>query len=344
MTAPEPADAVTHYAALLRAHPWLDDGLCLTVADTLDLDDAFTRYGGFPSGAPPMTAREMTDRIGRAYPRELALVFGDAQAGWVLLLESPGLEGAQPGVLSRLSATGTAASAYWNVNLTNRVSYARDGAVAATFDITEPDLVLGPAPHLLDPFRAGLPLDDPDLFKAAALAVLERITGVRIAGEMLARPHPVAVVVPFDRFDLGDPAALLDVRAPDIGALLAGAAPPRARRAARIAARAACVLTAIDTDPLVRAALAPNAAADRLDTDLRERARQTLARELRRHLALSGPAGDIERAFAYAAARACLAADLRGAQATVVHALKAGVDARHLHQQLLPPPRDRHPD
>ena len=69
---------------------------------------------------------------------------------WLLVVEVNGWQGSRPEVLRRVSAGGRAVSAYWNVNLTTRFSYAVDGRVLTAFEVMSPDRRHGADPDCLE--------------------------------------------------------------------------------------------------------------------------------------------------------------------------------------------------
>lgn len=266
---PEPtvrADAVDHYAALLADNGWPDEMMCLTVVRGLSVEEALVRFDGVATGREA-TLVDAGRAAMSAFPEDLRLVVADVLDGWVVLAEHNGYHGSMPEVLSRLSAGTVAASAYWNVNMVSQITLAHDGAVVDDFDpVTDEP----PAEGALEPFVRGL--DFEELTCESALAVLERVSGVRVPIEWASRPHPASVIGGFPWLDLSDPVKWVEVGAPGLHAALSTAGGAQLRSAATLAVTSACETAGVD-DPVVLDSLARDAdslsAAER--TDLRER-------------------------------------------------------------------------
>ncbi|WP_229401830.1 DUF6461 domain-containing protein [Micromonospora okii] len=189
------ADAVDHYRALLDRRDIPTGGsLCLTAVGLTDVDEALTRYGGFPADR-----RVSLADVGRwEFPPEMPVVVAARHGEHVLLGEIQGLHGARPEVLRRLSAGTTAASVYWHVNSGGRIVYARDGGTQV-----DVDAVLGGVPRGDDPGVAAL-FDGLDFGrgpKAVALAFLERVSGARLTAHWFTAAHPASIVVQPELFD-----------------------------------------------------------------------------------------------------------------------------------------------
>ena len=193
-------DPVGFYAGLLASGLLSDQALCLTVVRGCGVDEAITGYDGF-TGGEPLTLPAAGAAGQGVYPDLVPIVVAGDCGGWTVLAEDNGWHGSGERVLARLSAGGgVAASVYWNVNRVTRIGYAVDGRWLASFDYVCTSWS-GPRPDRLAAFLDGLPLDDPERSDAAALAVLERISGVRIGAEWLTQPHQTSVVVPATVFE-----------------------------------------------------------------------------------------------------------------------------------------------
>jgi hypothetical protein len=113
---------------------------------------------------------------------------------WVLAVEINGWQGSRAEVLSRISQGTRAVSALWNVNALTRFSYAAGGRVLTAFEAMSPESRQGAEPDALEATRAGLPWDD---FVPAMLALVSRVTGVRLTRDMLAGEFQVFPVEPW---------------------------------------------------------------------------------------------------------------------------------------------------
>jgi hypothetical protein len=111
--------------------------------------------------------------------------------GWTAIVEPVGWAAAQGEVVSELSQGGVAVNVCWNVNAVMSATYARDGRLVREFD---PLLYRADGAALAE--EAGLPFGEPGApLRAACLAFLERLTGVRIEREwLLDRPRRTVVV------------------------------------------------------------------------------------------------------------------------------------------------------
>jgi hypothetical protein len=91
----------------------------------------------------------------------------------VLAIEYNGFQGSNEAVMRRASASGRAASMFWNVNAMTRLSFAEDGQLLASFEPPE-DVDAGPAvAAALD----GLDFDDYRNKTAKGLVAVQRFTG-----------------------------------------------------------------------------------------------------------------------------------------------------------------------
>ncbi|MFI5613827.1 DUF6461 domain-containing protein [Amycolatopsis sp. NPDC051903] len=248
-------DAVEHYAALLHAHAFPAEALCLTAVRGLSVDEALHRFDGVPAG------REITLAVAgqisvNAYPDDLAVVVADHRDGWTLLAEDNGSHGAKPRVLARLSSGTVAASVYWNVNLASRATLAQDGRVLAAFDFVTGRPPEGEAPEAIGRFLDDLDFDDPYRKCAEALAFLERVSGVRVTEDWSVQSHTASVIVDPARFEMSS--SWLLINAPDIAAAIPETNRQNLRTLIALAATRACEAAGVD-DPAVLGTLADNA-------------------------------------------------------------------------------------
>jgi uncharacterized protein DUF6461 len=274
---PEPTvrtDAVDHYAKLLADDRWPGEMMCLTVVRGLSVEEALVRFDGEATGREATLIDAGTAAIA-AFPDELPLVVANALDGWVVLAEDNGYHGSEHEVLTRLSAGTVAASAYWNVNLHSQVASAHDGEVVGAFDFVgdEP-----PNTGAMEPFIRGLDFTDPERMCAAALAFLERVSGVRVPIDWSSRPHPASVIGRFEWLTLSSAAGWLADIAPRWHPDLTAASGRQVRAVTTLAAAWACEAAVVD-DPVVLDSLAADV--DALPAAERAERRERLARRTR---------------------------------------------------------------
>ncbi|HWO63126.1 MAG TPA: DUF6461 domain-containing protein [Umezawaea sp.] len=282
MSLPDPTirpDAVDHWAALLGGGELPSEALCLTLVRGVPVADALVRFGGVADG------REVAlDVAGAAsvaaFPDELPIVVADDLAGWTFLAEDNGFHGSLPEVVARLSTGTVAASAYWNVNFDSRITLAHDGRVLAAVEFAANGPVTGADPAAITPFLDGLDFSDPYRTCAAALAFLERVSGVRVPAGWSSAPHPASVVFDAGAIDRDDPRSWLSVNAPHVVAAMSHTAGSTLRALCSAVAARACTATGVD-DPLVRRALAEDV--ESLSTTDRAERREELADRAREH-------------------------------------------------------------
>jgi hypothetical protein len=95
--------------------------------------------------------------------------------GWLVLED--GFQGARPEVLRLASSSGTAASMYWNVNMTNSLSLARDGAMVAFVDAMFPEDVIGDPPEDMRPWLQRLAAE-PEALKPIGVMAAAALAGL----------------------------------------------------------------------------------------------------------------------------------------------------------------------
>ncbi|GAA2634024.1 DUF6461 domain-containing protein [Paractinoplanes durhamensis] len=203
---------VPYYTALLDAHPWMREALCLTWACGLGEGDLIRGFGGDPAAAEPMTIA-VFEQLTRSEGLDVVKV-GPAGGEWLLAMEGYGFQGSRREVLRSLSRRGQAVNVYWNINAYNHFSYAQDGRTVTVFDMSGAGDRYGTDPAALDNLMTGLPFHREGDHQAAGLALAERITGCRLTLDLLAATLPSAVFTPVPQDlvpeDLIDHPALAD--------------------------------------------------------------------------------------------------------------------------------------
>ena len=175
------------------------DGACVTLVAPADAGGVVRGFGGDLAGARRTSLAE----IGLPSVDEPKVAVRDL-GSWLLVVEVNGWQGARPEVLRRISAGGRGVSAYWNVNLTTRFSYAVDGRVLTAFEVMSPGRRHGADPDCLEEVRAGLPWEDGE-WVPLMLALASRVTGLRIEPEWFNGDFAVMPVTPVD----DDPASMI---------------------------------------------------------------------------------------------------------------------------------------
>jgi hypothetical protein len=178
-------------AELLEVYGWVSadplmDAYCIAVVPTADANAVVDAYG---------CARESRRDVLFAEQSGMAVPYPD---GWgndtvqidriehvVVALENNGWAGTEEPRPQRLSAGGTYAAVYRNVNAVSQVVVARGGELVRQF---EPGI--GDRDGRL-PEELGLPWDDPTLWSASTFALLEKLTAVQLTRSwLLEQPHP----------------------------------------------------------------------------------------------------------------------------------------------------------
>jgi hypothetical protein len=118
------------------------------------------------------------------------LVQTDTLEGWTVFVEPNGWATSDTDVLARLSHDGRAVNVFWNVNAVMSFAVAKAGVLVRQFD-----------PLLYDidddrlPEEAVLPFGEPGRVRAASLALLNQLTGLRIEPAwILERRRPTYIV------------------------------------------------------------------------------------------------------------------------------------------------------
>jgi len=175
----------------VNSYGWVEalEAYCFTAVVGLDTDEAVRRLGGDPSTSDRRTFDEcfwtaagpqwvQIGRAGRSRPTPPGVLVAEHN-GWRA-------EDAAP----ELSVGARVACFFRDVNAVMRFVYAIDGDVVADFDP-----LVDPRPSTLVDAAAGLPFG---LFAAepSALALLQRVTGVRVTPGWLNRPQRAVLLPP----------------------------------------------------------------------------------------------------------------------------------------------------
>ncbi|MFC0542301.1 DUF6461 domain-containing protein [Kutzneria chonburiensis] len=165
-------DAVYHWveSSMLR------DAATITFVPGRSSADVLRAFGADP--AKPLPLLEFQDRDYQNIDPWVCVL--DRPDG-VIAVEFNGWQGSNQPVLRGLSSTGRAASMFWNVNGTRRLSVARDGTVLASFDL-RPEATDSPEVLAL---LADVDLDDPYHLSAKGLLAATRFTGITLTPDDL---------------------------------------------------------------------------------------------------------------------------------------------------------------
>ncbi|WP_182878224.1 hypothetical protein [Microbispora sp. H10670] len=201
------SDIVTRYQQFLQSHEWLTSALSWTVVATLDnsVPSIQVVASNLTGGGRPEIADEMQIRETDLYPMD-ALFVGKSDTS-VALLERNGLYARTPEVLIWLSERARVWNISWHVNGGEHLMYAANGEILAQVPRLDPQLIFGPAPHVIsndiEPLNEAVRIDTPAttpaealLRRATAMAIIEQSTGARLDSEWVSHPHPAILIDP----------------------------------------------------------------------------------------------------------------------------------------------------
>ncbi|NUW44143.1 DUF6461 domain-containing protein [Nonomuraea rhodomycinica] len=188
-------DASAHYQYLLNgALEPISDALTWTVIQpmtgTPTLAELLERMGLQESDLEPARPVDLTGEL------EEGMFIGRSGSSFVVV-EPNGYQTALQEVLLRLSTGARACSVSWGATTPGDLQYAVYGRLVTSLAIHSPDWRYGAQPHALDEELTVLEQvtapepGHPDLHTAAAMAVVEAATGVRLDLDWLAQPHAV---------------------------------------------------------------------------------------------------------------------------------------------------------
>jgi hypothetical protein len=156
-----------------HAYRWVDHSqlqvaATVTVVTGAGAQDVLRAFGADPALPESMSEQDLAE------PGVAVLDIGGA----VLAIENNGFRGTYEDVLREASASGRAASMFWNVNALTQLSFAEGGQVLAAFEPgmeqeTEDARAVPPVAAALD----GLDFDDHRDYHAKGLVAVERFTG-----------------------------------------------------------------------------------------------------------------------------------------------------------------------
>ncbi|MGE5830467.1 MAG: DUF6461 domain-containing protein [Micromonosporaceae bacterium] len=165
-------------------YAWVEplEAYCFTAVIGLDADEVIARLGADPGGCRRLTFDECFWTVDAPQWAQVGVLDGG-----VLVAEHNGWRGEE--AAGALSTGARAACFCRDVSAAMQFSHAVDGVLLATFDpLLEPAPVHGADPGCLDRLLADLPFGL-DAAEISAMALLERVTGVRISAEWLRTPQ-----------------------------------------------------------------------------------------------------------------------------------------------------------
>jgi hypothetical protein len=239
----------------LDSYRWLSEGAlemagCLTAVASVDLERVAAAFGCDPEPAVPVVFAETPDHSGRAsYGLEAWIGSSNDSA---VVIEDNGFQGSRTEVLrsaSKASATGLAASVFWNVNGLVMFSAARKGKVVCSVELLDADP--SEFPRALRRLAA-LAGEDIDLVALGA-AMVEQFTGVAFDRTVVDNAvHRPLTPVSEDWQTFGPESSTLQIYAPELVAAIVAADPSHHRPIASWAATAAAAEAGIADEKPVR--------------------------------------------------------------------------------------------
>jgi hypothetical protein len=232
---------------------------CITFVRSDNEDDALRRFGGDPATARWMTLTEVAEEnCNNNYPYGYApLLLLDTINGWVVIFEDNGIQGIRHEVLQAASQGTEMVSVFWNVNARQEFIYAVGGELVTAFELMSPGSRRGADPDRLLDYMRNLPFEIGNTL-ASAMALSERITGVRIDRNWFEIEHRVVEVNPLPQEphpNLKPEYTSLALCQPEIATLIRDAPATVWWRIALLAAERSATETGIDSYQAIRAAL-----------------------------------------------------------------------------------------
>jgi hypothetical protein len=272
-----------------------DDMACVSWVRTADSEGLVRRFGGDPEGAAEGTWEEL---LATAYEDldedEDGAMLAVRHGEWLITVEPFNFRGAVPEVLS--GAGQEAYSVCWTGTGQSLVTYATAGEVVARFDAYDVDALPPTGLAWLDGHQVTAAHWRED-WRAAALALGEELSGVRMDEDWLARPRPMFTLGPVRlprrprRLRVDDEIKAIAKTDPRIAMIIDEPTPDKAEEIIRMAAEMAVTTAGIE-GPDVTEALELIAAGDR---------RSGRADEVRSRLARSEKDFRMQAREAYAA-------------------------------------------
>ncbi|MEU8272122.1 DUF6461 domain-containing protein [Sphaerisporangium sp. NPDC049002] len=185
-------ELISYYKEFLKENWLIDEGTCLTWFNACDVEAAASVFGADLRSAERMS---YSDAYGEAFEeierssQGNVVLFGVA-GSWNIAMEPYGWRGMGDQVIGGLARSGDAVSVLIAAGSHHRVAYDHNGH--GSYVVRWLDERNGPVPPALDEHLNGLSIFgdvDSDEWKASALALAQRFTGVRLDQEWLERQH-----------------------------------------------------------------------------------------------------------------------------------------------------------
>jgi hypothetical protein len=178
-------EPIRHYGGLLT--PGLrEQGLCVTYVRGIGDRELILAFGGDPATVVERTLQHFYEELGNLHHSEMPDVLGLTDVGdWILGVEPNGYQGSRSEVLTVASTVQEAISVFWNSGGDSEFNYSVGGELIVAFEPAAPEMAHGSNPQALDGFRHDLDFGAGKDDLAAAFALAERVTGVRITSALL---------------------------------------------------------------------------------------------------------------------------------------------------------------
>jgi hypothetical protein len=179
----------------------LAQAYCLTLVQNLTPEEVIGRLNG--SNVQQLTGLEQVhESAGEVTGAGFVAV--TVVDGWALIVEPNGIQGSRPAVGVQLSRGTVLVSHYLSVNMDSDFLFMRDGEVVLHFEPAAPRDRAGSHPDALvdvmEQIGFGVSGDgeehDSNAFPAAAFALAEHLTGIRITSEILDSSTYLCATVP----------------------------------------------------------------------------------------------------------------------------------------------------
>ncbi|WP_372500413.1 DUF6461 domain-containing protein [Sphaerisporangium perillae] len=187
-------DDLLHYYRDFLEENWTvnEDTTCFTWFNGCDIQTAASFFGADPRSATPMTYSDARDEACaelQSSSRSNVVLFGTADT-WNIAVEPYGWEGSDERVIKAIASDGDALSVLFTAEAIHRITYAHNGErLCVLRPLDERDR---PMPQALEEHLDGLLLFGDVInsdWKASALALVQRFTGVRLDHEWLRHRH-----------------------------------------------------------------------------------------------------------------------------------------------------------
>ncbi|MER5644300.1 DUF6461 domain-containing protein [Streptosporangium sp. NPDC002524] len=189
-------EALSHYRELLGAEEWLEVSMCWTVIIPTGGEISDDELIQGLSGGRRVELR--FGGIGEFDLEDETVVSFDRTGSMVTLFEGIGTQGRKPNVLRRISRNARVCGVGWDIDGNSRLNYFAEGAILASVDAAEPEDIHGDDQAVLQPelrlLSEVIASSDGDDWQAGALAVVEKVTGLRLTSQWLSGRYPCVLM------------------------------------------------------------------------------------------------------------------------------------------------------